>query len=137
MEGNLWVNEDHLLICHIMVTPFTVININASRIGRKEKVLDVMAFMNAYNPTVVCIQEINIRTVYKYCQEMYQVIGNKEDSQEDIGIVTLIKKGIYIEQNIIAKNGRIIGTKIKGCQIWNINPPSCTNKKQKKRSVLL
>ena len=58
---------------------FTVININASRKGKKEKVIDVMAFMNAHNPTVVCIQEINIRMVFKYCQELYQVIGNKED----------------------------------------------------------
>ena len=90
----------------------TILNINASRIGKKEKLNDVLAMINLYNPLIVCIQEINIQTAMRYFQGHFQVIVNKEDKQNDnIGIATLVNKKYNIEQNIIASNGRIIGTK--------------------------
>ena len=97
---------------------FTILNINASRIGKREKLIDLLALINIYSPSVVCIQEINIMTAYRYFQEYFQVIVNREDDKnDDIGIVTLVNKKCKIEQNIIANNGRIIGTKLKQCQI--------------------
>ena len=55
----------------------------------------------------------------------FQVFINFEaDSRDGIGIVTLVKKGITVSDNIIAKNGRIIGLKIYNMQLWNIYPPS-------------
>ena len=72
---------------------FTILNINASRIGKKEKLIDVLTLINSYSPSVVCIQEINTMTVYRYFQEYFQVIVNREDDKnDDIGIVTLMNK---------------------------------------------
>ena len=83
------------------------------------------------SPGIVCIQEINIRSAFLYFQDYFQVIVNKDDNQnEDIGIITLVSRKYNIEQNIIAANGRIIGTKLRQCQIWNVYPISGANHKQ-------
>ena len=109
----------------------TILNINASQIGKKEKLNEVLAMINLYNPTIECIQEINVQTSLRYFQDYFQVVVNKEDNQLDnIGIVTLVNKKCNIEQNIIARNGRIIGTKLQECQIWNVYPISGSNHKQ-------
>ena len=90
----------------------TILNINASRVGKREKLNDLLAIINS--PGIVCIQEINIRSAFLYFQDYFQVIVNKDDNQnEDIGIITLVSRKYDIEQNIIAGNGRIIETKLR------------------------
>ena len=46
----------------------TILNINASRIGKREKLNDLLAIINVYSPGIVCIQEINIRSAFLYLQ---------------------------------------------------------------------
>ena len=59
--------------------------------------LGVLTFIRDYNPTSVCIEEIIIRTVFRYCHEYCKVKGNEEDTQHDgIVILTLNQKGIKI-----------------------------------------
>ena len=112
---------------------FNIININASRIGKREKLLELYAAFMIYKPDVVCIQEINIRNATRYYQDQFQIIGNKDENQnDDIGILTLIKKGTPIKENILGENGRIIGTKLSECQIWNVYPPSGANFKSQR-----
>ena len=77
--------------------------------------------------------EINIRNATRYYQDQFQIIGNKDENQnDDIGILTLIKKGTPIKENILGENGRIIGTKLSECQIWNVYPPSGANFKSQR-----
>ena len=57
--------------------------------------------------------------------EKFQVFINIEpDSKDGIGIVTLVKRGLVVSDNIIGLNGRIIGLKTLNIQLWNIYPPS-------------
>ena len=68
----------------------TILNINASRIGKREKLNDLLAIINAYSPGIVCIQEMNIHSAFLYFQDYFQVLVNKDDKQnEDIGIITV------------------------------------------------
>ena len=82
-------------------------------------------FFEAYDPLLVCIQEINIMNAIKVFSNKFQVYVNMEPGAKDgIGIVTLVKTGLETEDIIIGKNGRIIGIKIRNVQIWNIYPKS-------------
>ena len=53
---------------------FTILNVNASRIGKNERVIELLAVMKALNPSVICIQEINVRTVLEEFKNHYQVV---------------------------------------------------------------
>ena len=84
-----------------------------------------MNFFQNYDPLFICIQEINVFSALKVFSGKFQVFINFEaDSRDGIGIVTLVKKGITVSDNIIAKNGRIIVLKIYNMQLWNLYPPS-------------
>merc|ERR1712030_210585 len=60
------------------------------------------------------------------------LVNIEEGSKDGIGIVSLIKKDIYIVDTIVGVNGRIIAIKIKDAQFWNIYPQSGTNFKNRR-----
>ena len=113
------------------ITALNYINCNASRNSNLRKIGGFLNFLKEYDPIIVTIQEINIRSSLKIFSDTFQVIINTEpESRDGIGIVTLIKQGVRILDTIISKNGRIIGVKIKNAQIWNVYPKSGTAFKQ-------
>ena len=115
------------------ISEFKVLNVNASRIGKRDRVTELLSIIKTLDPTVICIQEINTRTSLQVFKDHYQVVVNQDDLNfSGIGIATLINKKVYIEGNIISKCGRIIGTKIKGVQIWNVYPLSGSENKNKR-----
>ena len=111
------------------ITALNYINFNASRNSNLRKIEGFLNFLKEYDPIIVTIQEIKIRSSLKIFSDTFQVIINIEpESRDGIGIV--IKKGVRILDTIISKNGRIIGVKIKNAQIWNVYPKSGTDFKQ-------
>ena len=117
--------EHEFKIVIIASSSFNIFNFNAYRSRSIEKIEKFLVFFDDYDPLFVCIQEINVVSALKVFSGKYQVFINFEpDSKDGIGIVTLVKKGIPVSDNIIAKNGRIIGLKILNLQLWNVYPPS-------------
>ena len=107
------------------LSSFNVFNFNAYRTGNLGKIEQFERFFDFYSPSFVFIQEINITSALKVFSRSYQVFVNLEsDTKDGIGIVSLVKKGIYISDCIIGKNGRIIGLKISNSQFWNVYPQS-------------
>ena len=101
-----------------------ILNFNASRTSSLIKIRNFLNFINQYDPIFVAIQEINITSAIKIFSEKFQVLVNIEEGSKDgIGIVSLIKKDIYIVDTIVGVNGRIIAIKIKDAQFWNIYIP--------------
>ena len=104
---------------------FYIYNFNASRCRNLLKIRQFYEFFDPYDPTFVCIQEINVSSAIKVFSDKYQVFINLEQgSQDEIGIVTLVKKGLIVSDIIIGQNGRIIGLKVLNMQIWNVYPKS-------------
>ena len=76
------------------ITALNYINFNASRNSNLRKIEGFLNFLKEYDPIIVTIQEINIRSSLKIFSDTFQVIINTEpESRDGIGIVTLIKKG--------------------------------------------
>ena len=104
---------------------FNIYNFNASRCSNLLRIRQFYDFFDSYDPTFVCIQEINVSSAIKVFSDKYQVFINLEQgSQDGIGIVSLVKKGLFVSDIIIGHNGRIIGLKIFNLQIWNVYPKS-------------
>ena len=104
-----------------------MINLNASRICNAEKLKCLSDFIETYSPSIVCIQEVNIRASLREFSRNYQAYVNIEkESKDGVGIVTLIRKGIKVLDVIVGINGRIIGIKCNNIQVWNIYPKSGT-----------
>ena len=100
-------------------------NFNASRCSNLIRLQQFYDFFEPYNPTMVCIQEINVISALRVFSNNYQIFVNMEQGAVDgIGIVTLVKKGIKVTDVIIGQNGRIIGLKILNVQLWNVYPKS-------------
>ena len=110
-----------------------IININASRISNLGRVNDLFIYLTNLNPTVVCIQEINVFSVLSIFRGYYQIFVNYYlEGNNNIGIVTLIKNDVKIVDQLISLDGRILGIKCKTVQIWNVYPLSgAENKKQR------
>ena len=113
------------------MSSFNIFNFNAYRSKSLDKLEKFLTFLECYDPIFTCIQEIHVFNALKAFSSKYQVFINLEsESKDGIGIVTLVKNGIFISDAIIAKNGRIIGLKISNIQIWNVYPQSgSANKK--------
>ena len=110
-----------------------LLNVNASRISRKDRIVGLMALIKCIGANIICIQEINIREAYKVFVDHFQVIINGDESMgEGIGIVTLVNKHIKIEGKIIAEGGRILGVKLNNMQVWNVYPISGSGNKPKR-----
>ena len=107
---------------------FNVFNFNAYRTSNLIKIEEFQRFIDFYQVSFVFIQEINVKNAIKVFSRSYQVFINLEPNSKDgIGIVSLVKKGIFVSDCIIGKNGRIIGLKIYNFQFWNVYPPSGSN----------
>ena len=112
---------------------FNVFNFNAYRTSNLIKMEEFQRFIVSYNPSFVFIQEINVSNAIKVFSRSYQVFINLESNSKDgIGIVSLVKKGIYVSDCIIGKNGRILGLKIWNYQFWNVYPRSGTGFKNER-----
>ena len=104
---------------------FNVFNFNAYRSSNIMRIQQFYDFFSEYDPSFICIQEINVKSALKVFSDKYQVFINcEEGSQDGIGIVSLVKKGLKISDIIISQNGRIIGLKILNIQLWNVYPKS-------------
>ena len=99
---------------------FNIFNFNASRCSNLGRIQQLYDYFEEYDPMLVCIQEINVASALRIFSEQYQVYVNLEQGVKDgIGIVSLIKYGIKVQDEIIGANGRIIGLRIANLQIWN------------------
>ena len=104
---------------------FTIFNFNASRCSNLLRIRQFYEFFDPYDTMFVCIQEIKVSSAIKVFSDKYQVFINLEQgSQDGIGIVSLVKKGLNVSDIIIGQNGRIIGLKVLNLQIWNVYPKS-------------
>ena len=76
------------------------------------KINRFLVFLNEYDPSFVCIQEINVVSALKVFSSKFQVLINVEANSNDaIGIVSLVKKGFPILDSI--QNVRTWGVDIK------------------------
>ena len=102
-----------------------VLNINASRICSENRIITLFNYIQVFKPGIVCIQEIDVRIASKVFKSEFQVLCNYDQNEIGyVGMVTLIRKEMDILENIYGINGRIIGAKLKGVQIWNVYPRS-------------
>ena len=110
---------------------FMLLNLNASRIRNEVRIRNLLNFIISYEASLVCIQEIHIVNALRVFSSLFQVYVNIESNSNDgIGIITLVKNGIKVSDQIIGINGRIIGLKIECIQLWNVYPPSGTEHKR-------
>ena len=108
-----------------MVEYLKVYNFNAFRCRSIVKIREFYEYFELYEPTLVFIQEINVASALKVFSDRFQVYINLEQNSDDgIGIVTLVRRNVKVEDVIIGLNGRIIGVKTRLCQFWNVYPKS-------------
>ena len=109
----------------------TVLTANAHRIGRREKILELLEAFKSYNPNIIFIQEIVINMALKIFSPHFQVFVNLETpSYDGVGIVTLVDNQIKVIDHKIGEEGRTIGVKTRDVQFWNVYPKSGTNNKK-------
>ena len=114
---------------------FTVINLNASRIANVVKLGEINDFISDYKPDVLGIQEVNISAALKVFSGEYQVYCNIESNAKDgVGIVSLVKHGIRVDDIIVGNNGRMLGLSLKNAQIWTVYPKSGTGFKKERET---
>ena len=107
-----------------------VVTINAHRIGRREKILELYEAIKSLEPNVIFIQEIVINMAIKIFSPNFQVFVNLETPTNDgVGIVTLIDQKMKVIDHKIGDEGRTIGVKTREIQFWNVYPKSGTNNK--------
>ena len=79
-------------------------NFNAYRCSNLIRIEQFRNFFDDYIPSFVCIQEINVASALKVFSTKYQVFINLEPGSNDgIGIVTLVLKGIEVSDVIISQ----------------------------------
>ena len=109
---------------------------NSPRYRNVGKIQEIYKFLREYDPYVVCIQEIAVKTAFKVFNGKFQVYINIEQgSKEGIGIVTLVRLGIWLRDEIVGCNGRIIGLLLDDVQIWNVYPKSGAAFKKDRETV--
>ena len=102
-----------------------IYNFNAFRSRNLVRLREFYDFFEYYEPNFVFIQEINVASALQVFSDKFQVYVNLELNSEDgIGIVTLVRKNVVVEDIIIGLNGRVIGVKTNICQFWNVYPKS-------------
>ena len=114
---------------------FILLNLNASRIRNEVRIKSILNFIMSYEASLVCIQEIHIVNALRVFSGIFQVYVNIETNSNDgIGIITLVKNGIKVSDQIIGLNGRIIGLKIECVQLWNVYPQSGSEHKRNRET---
>ena len=112
---------------------FKILSLNARRFERQDKILNIKHFCELSSADVICFQEIHITTALKIFSSQYQVYVNFNNNQ-DIGIVTVVKKGFKIIDFAMCNQGRIIGIKLSNTQIWNVYAASGSGNKKERES---
>ena len=107
---------------------FKILSLNTRRIERIDKLTNIKHFCELYSPQIICFQEINIVTALRIFSAQYQVFVNY--SNDFIGTVTVVKKGIKVLDFILCETGRIIGIKLSNVQVWNIYAASGSHNKK-------
>ena len=107
---------------------FKILSLNTRRIERIDKLTNIKHFCELYSPQIICFQEINIVTALRIFSAQYQVFVNY--SNNFIGTVTVVKKGIKVLDFILCETGRIIGIKLSNVQVWNIYAASGSHNKK-------
>jgi exonuclease III len=110
-----------------------VLSLNVRRFERQDKILNIKHFCELSSADVICFQEIHITTALKIFSSQYQVYVNFYNNQ-DIGIVTVVKKGFKIIDFAMCNEGRIIGIKFSNTQIWNVYAASGSGNKKVRES---
>ena len=112
---------------------FKILSLNVRRFERQEKILNIKHFCELSSADVICFQEIHITTALKIFSSQYQVYVNFIHNQE-IGIVTVVKKCFKIIDFAMCNQGRIIGIKFLNTQVWNIYAASGSGNKKERES---
>ena len=106
---------------------FSVVSVNASRIGLKSRIDNLRDYLLRIVPDVVLIQEIQVFTAREVFSPHFSVFINLENRaamSDRIGMMVLVKKNIKVFDYIIGETGRILGIKINDMQVWNVYPIS-------------
>ena len=115
----------------ILVFIMVFLNFNAYRAVDLKKISDFANVIETHRASIITIQEIHVQNCMRIFSNQFQVYINLEkDSNDYIGICTLVRKNIKVLDYAICQNGRIIGVKLRDLQIWNIYPKSGTNNKR-------
>ena len=115
---------------YMMGDYINLFSFNAFRTRSVIRIREVYDFFESYEPTFVFIQEINVASALQVFSDRFQVFINLEQKSEDgIGVVTLVRKNVDVEDIIVGFfflyfNSWIIGVKTRLCQFWNIYPKS-------------
>jgi len=79
-------------------------NFNAFRCKNIDRIRSLYDFFEEYNPMFVFIQEISVSSTLRIFSDKFQVFVNIESEALDgIGIVTLVRKGIFVSDMIVGK----------------------------------
>ena len=114
-----------------------VFNFNASRISSLRRIRSVQAMFEALNPDLISIQEIAIKGSVDIFSSKYHVFVNiGENSSDGIGMVTLVRRHLIVDDFIVGGHGRMIGIKLGDLQYWNVYLPSGTNHKSVREKFL-
>ena len=116
-----------------MTTKLKVLTSNTHRITSKRSIENFLDLLRDIKPTVAYIQEICVRMAVQILGPYYQIYINMDMDtmgREGIGIATIVKKGIDIQDVILGVEGRTIGIKTKDVQFWNIYPKAGTENKK-------
>ena len=110
-----------------------ILTVNAHRIGRIQKILELKEILVHENAHIIHIQEIVISSALKVFNKDFQVLVNFEEhaaNTDGVGIVSLLKKEIKLQDFIIGSEGRTIGVKIRDIQSWHVYPRSGSENKK-------
>ena len=116
-----------------MASKLKIISINAHRIGRLSKLLELNEIIKMEKAQIIHIQEIVISSALKVFSEDYQMFINFEESAintDGVGIITMVQKGMHVLDFIIGGDGRTIGVKVRDIQFWHCYPKSGTENKK-------
>ena len=98
-----------------------IFNFNASRISSLRRIRSVQSIFESFEPDIISIQEIDIKGSVDVFSNKYQVYVNIGDNSSDgIGIVTLVRKKLIVEDFVVGGQGRILGVRLGDLQFWNV-----------------
>ena len=94
----------------ILVFIMVFLNFNAYRAVDLKKISDFANVIETHRASIITIQEIHVQNCMRIFSNQFQVYINLEkDSNDYIGICTLVRKNIKVLDYAICQNGRIIG----------------------------
>ena len=110
-----------------------ILTVNAHRIGRIRKLLELKEIIINENANIIHIQEIVIASALKVFSDAYQILVNYEERAahtDGVGMVSLIENELKVIDFIIGSEGRTIGIKLHEIQSWHVYPKSGSENKK-------